>query len=108
MEFSENGIPSSVFDLVSEADLGGEVLPEYLGEYYSHEVQTSYSMTMEADQLKMYHPRHGDIPLKLEFRDVFSGDWPIGTVEVSRSPDGQVQGLFISNGRVRNAWFEKE
>lgn len=108
MEFSENGIPSSVFDLVSETDLGGEVLPEYLGEYYSDEVQTSYSITRQADQLKMYHPRHGYIPLKFEFRDVFSGEWPIGTVEVSRNPAGQVQGIFISNGRVRNAWFEKQ
>lgn len=108
MEFSENGIPSSVFDLVSEADLDGEVEPEYLGEYYSYEVQTSYSISMEADQLKMYHPRHGDIPLKLEFKDVFSGEWPIGTVEVSRNAEGQVEGIFVSNGRVRNAWFEKE
>ena len=108
MEFSENGIPSSVFDLVRETNLGGEVLPEYLGEYYSSEVQTRYSISMVADQLKMYHPRHGFIPLKLEFRDVFSGEWPIGTVEVSRNPEGQVEGIFISNGRVRNAWFEKE
>jgi CubicO group peptidase (beta-lactamase class C family) len=108
MEFYDNGIPSSVFDLVPETDPGLEVLPDYLGEYYSPEVQTRYSITMEADQLKMYHPRHGFIPLKLEFRDVLSGEWPVGTVEVSRNPGGQVEGIFISNGRVRNAWFEKE
>ncbi|MGB5188704.1 serine hydrolase domain-containing protein, partial [Robiginitalea sp.] len=108
MEFSENGIPSSVFDLVEMTDNGEEVLPDYLGEYYSSEVQTSYSITMEADHIKMYHPRHGVIPLKIEFKDVFSGEWPIGTVEVKRNTEGQVEGIFISNGRVRNAWFEKE
>ena len=58
--------------------------------------------------MQLYHLRHGSFPMKRLFRDVYSTEGPTGIVEIQRNPEGVVTGILVSNGRVRNAWFEKE
>ena len=79
-----------------------------VGTYYSTEVETSYRISEEEGEMQAYHPRHGSIPLKRLFRDVYSTEGSTGIVEIQRNPEGAVTGILISNGRVRNAWFEKQ
>ena len=108
IRFAENGIVTAVFESVEDTEVSPEDWSEYTGSYYSPEIENTYTLSMEEDELQMHHPRHGAIPLKPLFRDVFSGEWPVGTVEIQRNPAGRVTGVLISNGRVRNAWFEKQ
>ncbi|MDC6365569.1 MULTISPECIES: serine hydrolase [Flavobacteriaceae] len=98
----------SIFDMVKFVEVDNEALKEYVGAYYSTEVETAYTISVKDGEIEMYHPRHGSIPLKVLFLDTLSGDWPIGTVQIKRNPKGEVSGILISNGRVRNAWFEKQ
>ncbi|MEJ2585857.1 MAG: serine hydrolase [Robiginitalea sp.] len=108
MKFMENGMVTAIFDMVEDTENSEGQLPEYTGAYYSPEIENTYTVTLQAGALQLYHPRHGDIPLKRLFPDVYSGEWPVGTVEFQRNPAGRVTGILISNGRVRNAWFEKQ
>ena len=78
------------------------------GTYYSTEVETTYRISEEEGEMQVYHPRHGSFPMKRLFRDVYSAEGPAGIVEIQRNPEGAVTGILISNGRVRNAWFEKQ
>lgn len=80
---------------------------DYVGNYYSPELKTIYSISLENSNLYCEHIRHGKIKLKPLFQDIFTGEWPIRTVEVKRDSKGNIQGLKISNGRTRNVWFKK-
>jgi hypothetical protein len=79
-----------------------------VGTYYSAEVETAYRISEEEGAMQVYHLRHGSFPMKRLFRDVYSTEGPTGIVEIQRNPEGVVTGILVSNGRVRNAWFEKE
>lgn len=107
MNVSIDKQPPSVLNQIIEKDVSVQELSEYAGHYYSTEVETTYTIFIKEDSIEMYHPRHGFIELDLLFRDVLAGDWPVGTVQVKRDSNNKVNGITISNGRVRNAWFEK-
>ena len=55
----------------------------------------------------MHHIRHGEIKLKRLFKDVLEGNWPVDMIEIKRNNRGKIKGLQITNGRVRNLWFDK-
>jgi len=107
MLVSTSGNSPSIFDRIEAPEITDEELVEYVGQYYSTEVETTYTISIKEGKIQMYHPRHGTIPLEPLFRDVLSGDWPIGMVQIVRNSNGQVTGILSSNGRVRNAWFKK-
>ena len=79
-----------------------------VGNYYSQELKAIYSISID-DKSNIYleHARHGTIKLEQLYNNIFSGDWPIGTVEIKRNEKGKVMGLRMSNGRTRNVWFNK-
>ncbi len=108
MNVSVDKQPPSIFNLIIDKDVSDQELSEYAGQYYSTEVETTYTISIREDSIQMYHPRHGLIGLEVLFKDVLVGDWPVGTVQVKRDSNNKVSGISISNGRVRNAWFEKE
>ncbi|WP_378176889.1 serine hydrolase domain-containing protein [Aquimarina sp. SS2-1] len=80
---------------------------EYIGDYYSPELRTTYSISLENSDLYCEHVRHGKIKMIRLFNDIFKGDWPISTLEIKRDHNGKVHGIYISNGRTRNVWFKK-
>ena len=82
-------------------------LAEYPGKYYSSEIETGYTITIEGTDIYIHHIRHGKIKLKRVYQDILEGEWPINKVEIKRSSKGIIQGLQITNGRVRNLWFKK-
>ena len=82
-------------------------LEEYSGKYYSSEIETWYTLSIEGTDIYIHHIRHGKIKLKRVYQDILEGEWPINMVEIKRNGNGIIQGLQITNGRVRNLWFKK-
>jgi hypothetical protein len=83
-------------------------LAEYVGRYHSPELDTSYEIVLQEDQLIARHWKNGDIRLSPTLRGEFGGSaWFLRNVEFVRGPDGQVTGLLVTNGRVRNLRFER-
>lgn len=85
-----------------------EVLKEYVGEYKSKELATSYNVVVEGGQLKMKHFRHGSLDLKYAWKDDFRGSrYFIYAIEFQRNKANEITGLKVSQNRARNQWFEK-
>lgn len=83
-------------------------LAAYTGRYFSPELETFYTVSLEGEKLIIGHRRHGDFALVPKEKDVFvSGEWWIGRVKFERDPDGNIRSLSVSNGRVRNLRFER-
>lgn len=83
-------------------------LASYTGEFYSPELETTYVISVVDEKLFCHHSRHGDFPMKVLKKDVLEGQWPFNIAKFSRDENGVVTGIFVSNGRVRNLWFEKK
>ena len=80
----------------------------YTGRYYSHELETFYTVSLEDEGLSIGHRRHGDFALSPKERDVFAcGEWYIGKVTFERDEDGRVGSLRMGSGRVRGLRFER-
>jgi CubicO group peptidase (beta-lactamase class C family) len=81
---------------------------EYVGRYYSPELETIYSIRHQGDSLKIVHVHHGETTLKPISKDKFEdGWWFMESVEGVRNAQNAVVGLRVSNGRVRNLWFKR-
>jgi hypothetical protein len=79
----------------------------YTGTFYSPELETTYIIFMEEEKLKWHHSRHGDAEMKILKKDILEGQWPFSSVRFVRDKSGTITGILVSNGRVKNCWFEK-
>jgi CubicO group peptidase (beta-lactamase class C family) len=104
---AENESPSSFYRYEATEPTSDE-LNSYSGTFYSPELETSYRITLDGEELAAHHPRHGKLPMKRIKKDVLEGEWPLGVVEYERDDGGNVAGIRVSNGRVRNLWLEKQ
>jgi len=83
-------------------------LADFVGRYYSDELETFYTIDLDGDSLTIGHLRHGENPLTPEEESAFSSDqWFIGQVKFERNDDDIVHKMTMSNGRVRNLAFER-
>lgn len=84
-------------------------LSEYVGDYDSEELGTSYRVVLEGGALQMQHRRRGTIPLKWLWREEFgSPDAYFASVEFQRDTAGRVTGLVVNGSpRSRNIRFLK-
>ena len=80
----------------------------YTGVFYSPELETTYTVSLEEGQLIIHHPRLGDRKATIAKEDVLRSEWPLLTIVYERNEDGICTGFSVTNGRVRNAWFEKK
>ncbi len=96
-----------------ERNWGFQILPEEIkgnmeGVYYSPELDTRYTIVRQGDQLVVQHARHNNFLLVPATQDLLYGDvYFFREVKPERNAEEQVTGLWVSNGRVRNLWFEK-
>ena len=89
--------------------LAKENLRNYVGDYYSPELKTTYSLFMKDGQLMVSHRRHNDFPLIPREKDRFAGGaWFFSDVRAERDGAGSIEALRVSNGRVRNLRLEKQ
>ncbi|SDC88274.1 CubicO group peptidase, beta-lactamase class C family [Algoriphagus faecimaris] len=108
MIVSGEGSSPYQFDKYEYTTVTNEELKEYVGTYYSSEIETSYTIYLKNGSLICYHPRHGEIKMERIAQDKITAELPIVFAQIIRSSDGEVNGLRVSNGRVRNMWFEKQ
>ena len=93
---------------VAKWEPDADALAAYTGRYYSPELETFYTVSLEDKKLIIGHRRHGDSALTPREKDVFaSGEWWIGKVTFVRDQDGHIGSMSMSNGRVRNLRFER-
>ena len=86
----------------------GPPLEQYVGTYYSPEIETVYELRLADDALAAYHLRHGDIELERAEADIFRGGmWFFRRVAFSRDAQGAVDGFRLTGNRVRNLRFVK-
>ena len=83
-------------------------LDEYSGEYTAEEITTTYTIVPSDTSLIVHHRKHESFHLHPQRKDVFNGDvWYFSTVRFRRDQNNQVDGCYVSNGRVRDLWFER-
>lgn len=78
---------------------------EYIGDYYSEELDVSYSILLEDEMLKVKVAYNDAQELKQYELDAFTADY--GLFRFYRS-NGKIQGLFLESGSMTNLEFEKK
>ncbi|HTH57807.1 MAG TPA: serine hydrolase domain-containing protein [Cyclobacteriaceae bacterium] len=83
-------------------------LSDFVGKFYSPELETAYTFAIENDTLRAHHQRHDDIKLVPYKKDSFmAGAWFLGEVTFIRNKTNQVVGMKAGSGRVRGVAFDK-
>ena len=77
----------------------------FAGRFRSDETDMTYAVAVVGGQLRLSWPRQYDIPLEAVGGDRFVGSR--GTVTFTRKPSGAIDGLTISNRRLRRLRAEK-
>ncbi len=80
-------------------------LEEYTGDYYSEELDVSYSILIEDGKLKVKVAKYDAQELKLYDIDAFTVD--IGLLRFTKS-NGEITGFKLDAGRVTNLKFQKK
>jgi CubicO group peptidase (beta-lactamase class C family) len=85
-----------------------EQLKEFVGTFYSEELEVMYSFIVKGDNLILRH-RKGEVVLRPMQTDGFAGNFGEygGTINLSFGRNGskQVSGFLLTSGRVRNLRF---
>ncbi len=83
-------------------------LKSYTGTYYSPEVDTRFVLNIEDGKLIARHQRQKKVELVPLQKDFLLGDaFFLNRVKIERWQSGDIRGMKVSNGRVRDLWFEK-
>ena len=90
--------------LPTEFRLGQGAHDEYVGNYFSPELNVIFTIAEDDGVLKITFPK-GVANLIAVKEDVFNAD-PIGEIAFERK-DGKLTGFRLDNGRVRRLWFER-
>ena len=85
-----------------------EHLAEFEGDYYTEELDTTYSIRVQGNQLVAQHIRHDDILLTYAGNHFTGNVWFFPDIRFTRDNTGQVTGFRLTGGRVRNLHFEKK
>ena len=100
--------PPYIFELIDGVEKADKKeLSGYIGRYYSPEMETNYSLTVEKGEAYVHFMKFGKIKLKRIYKDKFEGSWPVNNLEIKRNKRSKVIGLQITNGRTMNVWFDK-
>lgn len=83
-------------------------LREIAGQYWSPELHTVYTFSVKDDQLVGFHTRHGEFKIENLRKDEYLCRTSfLRKITVGRDKLGRITGLYVTNSRVRNLWFEK-
>jgi CubicO group peptidase (beta-lactamase class C family) len=82
-----------------------EDLADFEGRYFSEELETFYTVTLEDEVLVVSHRRLADANLTAGEEDAFTGGGL--TLSFERDRNGAVIGFYVANGRTRDVRFER-
>lgn len=84
-------------------------LTDFVGHYFSEELQTTYELVLEQNQLIAKHPINPDILLTFAEANIFLGsEWYFGEVAFCKGAQGEVTGLKVTSGeRSKHVFFQK-
>jgi hypothetical protein len=86
-----------------------ESIKPYAGQYYSQELDITYSVGLEKGKLVAKNNRSGNTELSQIYDDNFSGNqWFMGIVKFIRNDKQEVTGFLVSSDRIRNLRFDKK
>ena len=88
--------------------LAPEQLTEFEGDYYTEELDTTYTIRVREDGLVAQHIRHDDILLTYTNSHFHGDSWFFPEIHFTRDDAGQVTGFRLTGDRVRNLYFEKK
>ena len=92
------------YERVVEFDLQPSEFSEFIGEYYSSELDTKYIVTANDSVLFVKIPRNNKLKFFPFAKDEFSGNF---FIQFSRGKRKKVEGFYLTTGRVRNLYFQK-
>lgn len=88
-----------------ELDLSSLNIEDYIGKYYSEELDATYLLFLEDDKLKVQIANYDSQELTIYGIDIFTSDGDL--VRFNRS-NGVIKGFELDAGRVTNLKFEKK
>lgn len=110
MTVMAEGEEAVTFEAVQIADLTLSDLQEYVGEYFSPELQVSYKVQIEDNKLHLIHENpykdYPKEPLSETFADKFQVSYI--TLNFFRNEKKEVNSFTMNAGRVRNIRFFKK
>ena len=80
-------------------------LKEFVGDYFSPELNTTYKAVLKNDKLTFTHARASDFEISAAKSDLFL--FENYSFMFERNDNKQLTGFRISAGRVQNLWFKK-
>jgi CubicO group peptidase (beta-lactamase class C family) len=83
----------------------GSALASFAGQYRSHELDTTYTVRVADGKLAIRWPRRDEVVLEAVGGDRFAGS--LGAVSFTRTAAGAIDGLTISNRRLRRLRAER-
>jgi CubicO group peptidase (beta-lactamase class C family) len=93
---------------VAKWEPDAQALAAYAGRYYSPELETFYTVSLQDEKLTLSQRRDRGLGLSPKQKDAFTcGEWYVGEVSFGRDGDGHVASMTVSNGRVRNLRFDR-
>ncbi|WP_460219768.1 serine hydrolase domain-containing protein [Psychroserpens sp. MEBiC05023] len=86
-----------------------EDLSPFIGNYYSQDLNTSYSLSISKSNLILQHPRLETIQLSPRIKDTFTGNQRhFSALKFQRDTNGSINGFKLSTNGVNDIWFQKE
>ncbi len=83
-------------------------LADFVGRYWSEELQTTYEVMQQDGKLYLSHFRNGQFELSQAWNEDFvNSKWFLNSIQFDRNPQGKVTGFRVTNHRARNQWFVK-
>ena len=95
------GRSPAVFEAVPPADTSTDRRSEFVGNYYSDEIDATYRIELRDAGLVLLRRKFDPTPLLPVFRDGFSSLSILGTARFTRDAGGRVTEMVLSAGRVR-------
>lgn len=103
----ESGI-TMIFEAVPPASLTPAEMNDYVGSYYSPEIDSVYNVKMDGGRLIMTRKKNDPITLDPAFEDAFVTAPSFGVIRFDRDQQSHITGFRLFAGRIRNFQFVKQ
>ena len=102
----DEGSQPAIYEAMPAMTPSPAQLNEYAGNYYSEELNVTYTLFVEGGKLVLRRRRSKDMPLDPAFTDAFRRE-DLGFLRFTRNKQNRLTGLLLTAGRVRRLRFER-